>query len=264
MIKRKVYLTLLITTSTLFVACSNANSRKIEEQETTSKQEERYSEKVSSEETTSEKQTTDELTTEKVNVEKTATTETDAESTYIPNGSTPQLLIDVLLNDEEFVYVEAEYSNGNALVEESKRMSELNYYDEYQDELLEYGPYRVVDLDGDGYNEVITDIPSKEALILHFEDDKVYGYVYPWRGIATVYESGIFEGSSGASNTVYSVMSFDKCMYEVIDAVGWTGNEYFIEGEEVSSDEVKNYLNSDKLGKEVPYWSDYEMILATK
>ncbi len=72
MIKRKLYLALLVTASVLFVACSNANSKKTEEQETTSKQEEMSSEEVSSEETTSDESPTDNSTTDQPTLDENA------------------------------------------------------------------------------------------------------------------------------------------------------------------------------------------------
>lgn len=256
----KVYLTIILVMCLLMSGCSNKkdehDSILLSEKDTIIEGSGDVDQSKNEENTTSKNvETIEQTTTSKGN---------DAQKEYIPNGCTPQLLIDVFINDESFIYVEEDSYNDSIKVDEFKKMSDLNYYDESEDELLKYGPYRVVDLDGDVYNEVITDIPSKEALILHFEDDKVYGYVYPWRGIATVYESGIFEGSSGASNTVYSVMNFDKCIYKVIDVVGWNDDGYFIDGKEVLSSDVESYLNSDKFKEEVPYWSDYDMILTTK
>ncbi len=64
MIKRKLCLALLVTVSALFVACSNANSKKTEEQEITGKQSAASSEDVSSEEATQDKSATKETTTD--------------------------------------------------------------------------------------------------------------------------------------------------------------------------------------------------------
>lgn len=190
---------------------------------------------------------------------------------YMPNGKTSQLLIDVLINNGQFTFVQMDYPSTEKIAAWSKTLSTFNYeIDQFWDEPVEFGKYRVVDLDGDGYNEIIIDIPSTEALILHYEDDEVYGFMYPWLGVKTISTSGVMEGAEGGSHTMYSVMKFNKDTYTdtTIAESDYIRKEgkfvYYVEDESVSLDEYTEYISSEKFTEKVPYWSDYEMILTTK
>lgn len=237
----------------------------------------KMSEKVTSQDMTTKKTATDtpiieEATTEKIFEEEiTKVTEIDDTYIYIPNGKTPQLLIDVLLSDAEFTFVQMDYPSTEKIAAWSKTLSTFNYeIDQFWDEPVEFGKYRVVDLDGDGYNEIIIDIPSTEALVLHYEDDEVYGFMYPWLGVKTISTSGVMEGAEGGSHTMYSVMKFNKDTYTdtTIAESDYIRKEgkfvYYVEDESVSLDEYTEYISSEKFTEKVPYWSDFETILTTK
>ena len=208
--------------------------------------------------------TTKEITTGEIVTEEQIKKKTD-DMSYQANGKTPQLMIDVILNDEEFIFVELDYSTKEKIATWSKSLAEFNYeMYEFQNEPVEFGGYRVKDLDGDGYNEVILDIPTTETLILHYEDNEVYGFSYPWLGIKKIYLSGIIEGATGGSRTSYSIMKFDKDSYTEINVAECNDGICYIESKEVTSDEYMKYISSDKFTGEVPYWYDYKSILTTK
>lgn len=263
MVKRKMSLVLLVF-NILLVACNGANNKRTEEQQTTNNQAEISSEESSSEESTREEITTGEIITE----QPTTTVEmfTDVpkvdESIYKPNGKMSQLMKDVLLSKAEFTFVEKNNDTGEKIALWSKLLSEFNYYgDEFWDKPAEIYDYRVIDLDGDGYNEVMITFKGSNILILHYEDNKVYGFMYADRGMLNIYTSGIFEGSSGAAYTTYSTMSFDKDFYEVTDVVGWENNKFFIEGRDATQEEVIEYMDNDKFAYAIPRYKDLETVL---
>ena len=264
MIKRKIYPILIVTIGVLLVSCSNGKSDKSVESGTASEQESSSNQESSTDETTSDETTGVESTTE----QPTTTVEmfTDVpkvdESIYKPNGKMSQLMKDVLLSKAEFTFVEKNNDTGEKIALWSKLLSEFNYYgDEFWDKPAEIYDYRVIDLDGDGYNEVMITFKGSNILILHYEDNKVYGFMYVDRGMLNIYTSGIFEGSSGAAYTTYSTMSFDKDFYEVTDVVGWENNKFFIEGRDATQEEVIEYMDNDKFDYAIPRYKDVESIL---
>lgn len=190
---------------------------------------------------------------------------TDDTYSYTPNGDTPKLLKDVILNDAEFCWVYEDSATGENSYNKEMTLSKYNYNElNFSDNPVELGDYRVVDLDGDGYNEVIIDIPPGMALILHYEAEHVYGFAYSWRGIASISYAGVMTGSSGASYTSYSIMSLDKSSYQVQDIAVQNGDKYYVEGKETSEDDYLKYRNGNRFKGEVPYWTDFELLMYTR
>lgn len=235
---------------------------------------EKETEETSSQELITETLTTDETTTKETTTEKSTTEQpattvekfTDVphvdESVYKPNGKTPQLMKDVLLSKAEFTFVETKPYTNEKVATWSMVLSEFNYWvDRFDDMVVAIYDYRVFDLDEDGYNEVMITLRGNNNLILHYEDNKVYGFMYADRGMLNIYTSGIFEGSSGAAYTTYSTMSFDKDFYEVTDVVGWENNKFFIEGRDATQEEVIEYMDNDKFDYAIPRYKDVESIL---
>ena len=120
--------------------------------------------------------------------------------------------------------------------------------------------YRVYDLDEDGYNEVVLHNPGG-WLILHYEDNKVYGFMYFDKGIEAIYSSGMFKGSAGATYCTFSAMSFDKDSFKVTHASIWDNGKVIIDGKETTQDEYRKYLHSGKFDYRIPYYKDLEDIL---
>ena len=268
MVKRKISLVLLVFVSIFLIACNGANSKRTEEQQTTSKQAEIPSEESSSEESTKKEITTGESTTEQSTTEQITKGEelTDVphvdKSIYKPNGKTPQLMKDVLLSKAEFTFVETKPYTNEKVATWSMVLSEFNYWvDRFNDMVVAIYDYRVFDLDEDGYNEVMITLRGNNNLILHYEGNKLYGFMYPERGMLNIYTSGIFESSSGAAYTTYSTMSFDKDLYKVTDVVGWENNEFFIEGKDATQEEVIEYMDNNKFSYAIPRYKDVESIL---
>ena len=108
------------------------------------------------------------------------------------------------------------------------------------------------------------DMESNESLILYYEEEKVYGFMFPYRGLATIYRNGMMLGSSGAAHSNLMRMELDKDTFKVTDIVLWDGDVYYIEGKETSWDETMKYMDKDEFKETVPYWYDYESILTTK
>ena len=261
---KKINLIVILVGVLLLTSCNNKKitSENVEKQPSTeqemifeghTKKEHTQGGEISEQPTTEQPTTTVEMFTDVPKVD---------ESIYKPNGKMSQLMKDVLLSKAEFTFVEKNNDTGEKIALWSKLLSEFNYYgDEFWDKPAEIYDYRVIDLDGDGYNEVMITFKGSNILILHYEDNKVYGFMYADRGMLNIYTSGIFEGSSGAAYTTYSTMSFDKDFYEVTDVVGWENNKFFIEGRDATQEEVIEYMDNDKFDYAIPRYKDVESIL---
>ncbi len=126
MIKRKLCLALLVTVSTLFVACTNANSKKTEEQEITGKQSAASSEDVSSEEATQDKSTTKETTTDQPTSDRNASLDIIQPATISETEGILTLEIEypTIVGDSDT------YKAVNELIEQCARSATAIDYDE--------------------------------------------------------------------------------------------------------------------------------------
>ena len=219
--------------------------------------------------TTTEKNTEEQATEETTEKVEPLIPEVIDKSTFKPNGKTPQLLKDVLLSKAEFTFVETELvfeENHNhtskKLSERPMLLSKFNYWvNQFDDEVVAIDSYRVFDLDEDGYNEIVLHLLGNSKLILHYEDNKVYGFMYFDRGIEAIYYSGMFDGSAGAEYGTFSTMSFDKDSFKVTHASIWDHGKVIIDGRETTKDEYWKYLHSGKFDYRIPYYEDLEDIL---
>ncbi len=256
---KKKYLVLLLIVVLALVGC-NRNS--LEETATAKKDELSTQEPISSNFDLNSTLLDDVVTNYE---EPTTVIETDTASAYIPNGETSQLMIDVLLNDAEFTFVQFDEYSIEKVATYNKTLSTFDFkLGEFQEEPVEFGDYRVVDMNGDGLNEVIIDVSSIEALILYIDEGQPYGFIYPWRGVKRIFQSGIAEGAIGGSHLTYRIFNFDGDSFSNTIVAEEDHGEYYVEQKQVSLEQYLEYMDNDKFKEIVPYWTDYEMILTTK
>ena len=218
--------------------------------------------------TTTEKNTEEQATEETTEKVEPLIPEVIDKSTFKPNGKTPQLLKDVLLSKAEFTFVETELVFEENHNHTSKKLSErpmllskynycVNYFD---DEVMPIDAYHVYDLDEDGYNELVLHNPGG-WLILHYEDNKVYGFHYFERGMEGIYSSGMFDGSDGSAYGTFSTISFDKDSFKVTHDAIYDNGKTTIDGKETPINEYWQYLHCGKFDYLIPYYEDFEDIL---
>ncbi len=102
------------------------------------------------------------------------------------------------------------------------------YWSVYRDDYRKYVQFFNVDLDHDGVDEVCVEYASGHILILHEEDNAVYGYPFEYRPFHPVYKDGTFCGSSSAALGDFNGnVSFEKdaFSFEII-----TSTEYETDG----------------------------------
>lgn len=156
-----------------------------------------------------------------------------------------QLLMDVMENKKK-------------LIDEEKQEIYLKELKIVENQTAEVEKYAYVDMDNDGVEELVIYTTSDYGayVILHYENEKVYGYKIGVRSLENLKKDGSFMGSSGANSTEYLRMSFDKNTYTLKTEAIYdsTNKEYEINDETVTKKEIEKYANDwDK--KEDIVWS---------
>ncbi len=177
-------------------------------------------------------------------------------SEEVKDGILPQELINVILNDAVFISTEQN--------DKETRLSEFDFYNgEILDGTVELGRYAVVDLDGDGYREVIlevfSDMPEPQLEVLRWEDTKVYGYQFPYRAMLKISADGVIEGSSGAAYNDTYRLSFSKSDYKETILAKDRDDKFYIGEETVEWTEYNNFI-SETFKIQVEWLDDYSKL----
>lgn len=106
--------------------------------------------------------------------------------------------------------------------------------------------YAFIDMDNDNIDElVIFDVKMTYYLVLHYENEKVYGYNIGARSLIHLRTDGSFMTSSAAGINSIGNIVFDGSEYKIIDKalVNDNDGEYFIDGEKTDQKTVKKYFD---------------------
>lgn len=105
--------------------------------------------------------------------------------------------------------------------------------------------FMIVDMDGDGLEEVVLECSPGASQVLHYEEGEVYSYQFGIRGMKKIRNNGIYEGSNGAASTSYHrLTALNKGEYTEETIVVMDSDYYEIEGIEVTYEEFFDYLES--------------------
>ena len=157
---------------------------------------------------------------------------------------------DVICNKREFLCAETDKpmcfkdfrSNSYLFVNDDGDMEYTGPWD--SEEAKSYSQFCVVDMDGDGAQELILEeSQTGNRLLLHYEDGAVYGFVFPFRGMNGIKTDGSFICSGGATVNYLKKVSFVKERVFSTDlwCVDDVGGVYRINGEDVSPKEANSY-----------------------
>lgn len=120
--------------------------------------------------------------------------------------------------------------------------------------------FTIVDLDGNGENEIvlwiqINDISDYGFEVLHYQDEEVYGYTLPYREFMNLKTDGTFLFSGGADDTGIGKLRLSDGGY-TIDKLYYSESQYnsnnelkvqyFANGEPCSEDEFNNAMNQQE------------------
>lgn len=143
-----------------------------------------------------------------------------------------QMLLDVMNSKHKFI----DENNKNVYFKD---------FEIVEGQTAEVETYAFVDMDDDGIEELIIYTTSDYGayVILHYENQEVYGYMIGIRSLENLKSDGTFIGSNGAHSNEYLRMKFNKneysieteAVYDKIDKI------YKISDTDVSEKEIKDY-----------------------
>ena len=97
--------------------------------------------------------------------------------------------------------------------------------------------FMIVDMDGDGKEEIVLECDPGTTHILHYEDGEVYGYQFGVRAMETISKDGIYDASDGAAdNYFFRLTELNKDGYAEELLAEMHGGYYEIGGKEVTSE----------------------------
>ena len=160
---------------------------------------------------------------------------------YKLESSVPQEIVDVLLYDKEFTYNSEYYESDDDNAIKVTKMSDFkDIYGSNPEAIREVDKYVVVDIDQDGYSEVVVymEYPGEDVIVFHSENGIVYGYKFVFRAAQWIAPGGYLHGSSGAAdNDTYTIV-FNKDKYTQFDKCGTESDgTYYVDEVEVSEEE---------------------------
>lgn len=124
----------------------------------------------------------------------------------------------------------------------------LNEYFWYLDDVeSEYhvNYFMIVDMDGDGLEEVVLECSPGTSQVLHYEDGEVYSYQFGIRAMKRIHINGIYDASGGAANNYYlRLTNLNKDGYTEEMIARMDDDYYEVEGEETTQEEWFAYVES--------------------
>lgn len=127
--------------------------------------------------------------------------------------------------------------------------------------LVYWDKYTVLDLDGDGKDELIYELsPGMSAmfLIFHEEEEGVVAYPRDYRAMLKLTADGRISGSSGADDTdIYRIIGFDGDGIVEEEILCCVDEKYFLEGKEIEVAKAEQYYNEFFEASEVD-WKEGE------
>ncbi|MBD5541644.1 MAG: hypothetical protein HDR00_10740 [Lachnospiraceae bacterium] len=176
--------------------------------------------------------------------------------------------MDELLYEEDLLAYWRVLNNQQPFVSTNEDGQEF-YWDEYdwwlgrrQVEYRRADKFMLVDMDGDGGNEVVLYCWPESTQVLHYEDGVVYSYQFVFRGMKRIHKNGIYEGANGASNTCYlrlTELNKEDYTEETIAVMDYYGDYFEVEGAEVSFEEYCDYaqeIESVELAETMEFTED--------
>lgn len=120
--------------------------------------------------------------------------------------------------------------------------------------------FMIVDMNGDGANEIVLECTPESVQVLHYENGKVYSYQFVFRGMKRIRNNGIYEGSNGAASTSYHrLTALNKDGYTEETIAVMDDDYYEVEGIEVTYEEFCDYvqnIESVELARAIEFTED--------
>ncbi|MCM1496289.1 MAG: hypothetical protein NC089_10900 [Bacteroides sp.] len=103
--------------------------------------------------------------------------------------------------------------------------------------------FMLVDMNGDGAEEVVMECMPESTQVLYYEDGVVYNYQFVFRGMKRIHTNGVYEGSNGAASTYfYRLTELNSQGYKEEKIAFCDDEDYGIGDKAVSQQEFSNYV----------------------
>jgi hypothetical protein len=205
-------------------------------------------------------QVLDELMTE-TDIETDSVSISESETNAEKHNIKDKNILKVLRNEKKYFNTEfqeyrylKDYSSGNY----------MDWSDDGKYEYLENGinkDFKIdcwceVDMDSDGSKEIVLMTSMETVLVLHSENDIVYCYAFPFRGMNSIKTDGSYACSGSAANIYIGKLRFvdGACYYDEMcadDELDKDNPFYRINKKNVSREEVKSFLNKQEENENV-------------
>ncbi|MBQ6935179.1 MAG: hypothetical protein IJN49_01395 [Clostridia bacterium] len=154
------------------------------------------------------------------------------------------LFMDILNNKQSFVT-----ENNQDIY-----LKDFEFSDGYYSVPTEYS---FVDFNGDNKNEMIVNL-SKDSvayLVLHQEENSVYGFLFYRRELQQIKTNGTFSSTAGAGYTSYHKLNFKDKQCAIIDmaVVDNYKGEYLINGFKCSQNEVLDFVENFNMTQNIEW-----------
>lgn len=157
------------------------------------------------------------------------------------------ILLSVLYNEEPFYTEKGKTVYLKDYKPVYKNPEDIDYIQ--KDVVFVPRDYTFVDLDNDGNNElIIAEEPYADTyLILHKENEKIYGYSLYNRWFQSLKQDGSFISSGGAQINDYNTITFDKNTYNISTVAKFyfdsdnKNSDFEIDGKSDSLEDIKQF-----------------------
>lgn len=137
---------------------------------------------------------------------------------------------------------------------------QYKYSNDYESDINHvYSQFCILDMDSDGYPEILLESKTtSDILLFHYENGKVYGNLFPYRGMELIKKDASFISSGGADDNVIGKIRFSKgkVLFNELCIIDGHNNIYRINGENASQEEVRKYAEK-QFEKEDVKWHTY-------
>ena len=143
------------------------------------------------------------------------------------------------------------YSTNNS---KQYRLNEFDYWSGASDSQIKAVRFAVIDMDNDGIPELVLELTNGfdgAFEVLHYENGKVYGFNFVYRGMLNLSQDGTYLGSSGA---------YDACMLKAASITD-SYKEEIVAWSASGQDAKGNLVLSHHIGKAKVTEAEYDALL---
>lgn len=175
----------------------------------------------------------------KVSENKVEETEKEKVEENVKNSTIDEHYFNVLEDKEKIKYEIENEEIAELTISEILSKSELSQY------LTGKIDYCLLDIDNDKDNEMYLQIELEQEpfiIVLNYEEENIYGFAFPVRGITSLKKDGTYIGSGGSETYGVNKMSFDKDKLIEISIASRDRETYIINDKKTTENEFNKFM----------------------